>query len=94
MLTMTDSAAAEIRDLIARPEVPEGGGLRIADDPAAGGLTLSLAAGPSDGEAVVDASGARLFLDPRAAELLDGKELDTAVDADGQLQFAVADQGV
>ena len=55
-------------------------------------LTLSLVAEPFEGDQVVDASGARLFLDSDAALLLDDKELDVAVDPSGDVQFAVADQ--
>ncbi|MDT4933972.1 MAG: iron-sulfur cluster assembly protein, partial [Pseudonocardiales bacterium] len=48
MLTLTDSATSQIRNIIDQPEVPEGCGLRIANDPAAGGLTLTIAAAPAD----------------------------------------------
>ena len=94
MLAVTDNAAAVIRDLADRQEVPEGTGLRIASDPTAGGLTLSLASQPLDGDQVLDAAGARLFLDPQAALLLDDKALDAAVDAQGGVQFAVAEQAI
>ena len=92
MLTVTDNAAAEIRNLIGRPDVPEGGGMRIASDPAAGSLTLSLAPEPAGGDAVVDTSGARVFLDSAAVSVLDDKALDATVDQDGRVQFVVAEQ--
>jgi iron-sulfur cluster assembly protein len=92
MLTVTDTAAAEIRNLIARPEVPEGGGMRIASDPAAGSLTLSLAPEPSGGDAVLDTAGARVFLDTAAASMLDDKALDATTDPEGRVQFVVAEQ--
>jgi Fe-S cluster assembly iron-binding protein IscA len=91
VLTLTDSATSQIRNIIDQPEVPEGCGLRIANDPAAGGLTLTIAAAPADGDQVLDASGARVFLDSQAAAVLDDKSLDAAVDNDGQVAFAVAD---
>lgn len=93
MLTLTENAVAVIQNLTGQPEVPEGAGLRIATDQSAGALTLSLAEGPLDGDEVVDASGARLFLDPDAAMLLDDKALDAAVDPDGRVQFAVSESG-
>jgi Fe-S cluster assembly iron-binding protein IscA len=84
VLTLSDSASTEIRKLMAQPEVPDGGGLRIANDPAAGGLTLALAAAPVDGDQVVDDdSGARVFLEPQAAELLDAKQLDAGLTKEG-----------
>lgn len=92
MLTLTDNATTEIRKLIDQPEVPDGSGLRIANDPASGGLVLSLAAAPTEGDAVVDDEGARVFVDAQAAELLDDKALDAGVGADGQVQFALAVQ--
>jgi Fe-S cluster assembly iron-binding protein IscA len=92
VLTLTDNASTEIRRLMDQPEVPDGGGLRIANDPAGGGLTVTLAAGPADGDAVVDDAGARVFLEAQAAELLEDKALDAGVGSDGQLQFALAPQ--
>ena len=92
MLTVTDTAAAEIRTLIARPEIPEGGGMRITSDPTAGSLTLSLAPEPSGGDAVLDAAGARVFLDTAAASMLDDKALDATTDPEGRVQFVLAEQ--
>lgn len=92
MLTVTDNAVAAIRSLTAQPEVPDGAGLRIATDPAAGALQLSVAPEPHEGDQVVDNSGARLFLDTEAALLLDDKALDASVDDGGSVQFALAEQ--
>ena len=92
MVTMTDNAVAAIRSLTGQPEVPEGAGLRIATDPNAGSLQLSLAPEPMEGDQVVDTAGARLFLDSDAALLLDDKALDASVDEQGTVQFALAEQ--
>lgn len=92
MLTLTENAVLVIRDLTAQQEVPEGAGLRIASDPTAGALTLALVERPAQGDQVVDDSGARIFLDPEAAEILDDKALDAAVDAQGGVQFGFAEQ--
>jgi Fe-S cluster assembly iron-binding protein IscA len=91
VLTLTDNAATEIRNLIAQPEVPDAGGVRIASDPA-GALTLALAGAPVDGDAVIEEQGARVFLEPAAGELLDDKELDAGVDPSGNLQFSLGQQ--
>jgi Fe-S cluster assembly iron-binding protein IscA len=92
MLTLTTEAAAEIRNIVDQPEVPEGGGLRIANDADARSLTLSLAAVPAEDDKVLDESGARVFLDPHAAVILDDKTLDVAADRDGRMQFAISPQ--
>jgi iron-sulfur cluster assembly protein len=91
MLAVTENAAAVIRDLTGSENAAVGAGLRIATDPSAGSLTLSLAPEPAEGDQVLDASGARLFLDFAAAQLLDDKALDAAVDDQGAVQFAVTD---
>ena len=90
MLTLTETATSEIRNIIADPEVPEGCGLRIANDPSAGGLTLTLATAPAEDDKVLDEDGARVFLEAQAAVMLDDKALDAAKDTDGQLRFTVA----
>jgi iron-sulfur cluster assembly protein len=91
VLTLTDNAATEIRNLVANPEVPDDGGVRIASNPE-GALTLALAAGPADGDEVVDQSGARVFLEPQAGEMLGDKLLDAGVDPQGNVQFSIAQQ--
>jgi Fe-S cluster assembly iron-binding protein IscA len=92
MLTVTDNAVAAIRSLTGQPEVPDGAGLRIAADPSAGALQLTVAPEPQQGDQVVDSAGARLFLDNDAALLLDDKALDATMDDQGAVQFALAEQ--
>lgn len=94
MLTLTSDAATAIRALVDASELPDdAAGLRIADDPAQASLTLSLAAVPAEDDQVVDNSGARVFLAPKAATLLDDKTLDASQDAEGRLQFGIAQPG-
>jgi Fe-S cluster assembly iron-binding protein IscA len=92
VLTVTDNAATAIRDITGHQDVPPGAGVRIAGDPSAGSLTLRLAAEPAQGDQVVDASGARVFLDSEAAAMLDDKALDAAGDGQGGVQFTLAEQ--
>ncbi|WP_432984084.1 adhesin [Dactylosporangium sp. CA-233914] len=92
MVVLTERAVAAIHDLTDRPDAPEGTGLRIATDASRGSLNLSLAPTPSAGDAVVEAVGARLFLDPDAAMILNDKALDAGTDANGQVTFTVAEQ--
>jgi Fe-S cluster assembly iron-binding protein IscA len=92
MLTLTDNATQVIWDLTHQDQVPEGAGLRIAADPAAGALMLSLSPAPEEGDKVLDERGARLFLDAGTAPLLDDKSLDAAVDDQGGVEFTLAEQ--
>jgi Fe-S cluster assembly iron-binding protein IscA len=90
VLTLTPNAASAIRALVDASDVPDDlGGLRIADDPAQGALTLSIAAVPAEDDQVLDESGARVFLAPQAATILDDKTLDAGMDGEGHLQFGI-----
>src|SRR5438445_212439 len=91
MLTLTDNAKSEIRNLVSHPEVADEGGVRIASN-SEGALTLAVAAGPAEGDQVVEDAGARVFLEEDAGALLDDKTLDAGVDPQGNLQFAIGEQ--
>jgi iron-sulfur cluster assembly protein len=91
VLILTDDATTEIRNIIDRPEVPDGYGVRIATDPASGGLSLALAATPAEDDQVLDEAGARVFLEPQAAVMLDDKALDASTDTSGRVHFSIAD---
>lgn len=91
MLTLTDSATTEIRNLIENnPEVPDDAGVRIATNPDGATLTMSLALTPAEDDAVLTENGARVFLEPTAAGLLDDKTLDAGIDGQGQVTFGLA----
>ena len=90
MLTLTENAVTAIRGLTGGE--PEQAGLRIATSPTAGALTMNLAPTPDAGDQVVDEQGARLFLDPGAASVLDDKELDAAMTEQGAVEFAVRER--
>lgn len=92
MLTMTDNAVMVIRDLANQQDVAEEGGVRIAADTDAGSLTVELAAQPAQGDQVVDNQGARIFLDPDAAELLGDASVDATVDDEGIIQFGFTEK--
>jgi Fe-S cluster assembly iron-binding protein IscA len=46
---------------------------------------------PAEDDEVIDEQGARVFLEPEAASLLDEKVLDASVEQD-QVAFTIADQ--
>lgn len=96
MLAMTDAAAEAITVLTAQ-DGQESAGLRFAvrDQNETGAqLALSIAPRPEDGDQVLGTdTGARVFLEPQAAMFLDDKVLDVQQDEQGQLAFAVMQQG-
>lgn len=91
MLTLTQNAAAVIRNLENRDDLPTGTGVRIAAN-ADGGLDLELRPAPEMGDQILDDAGAVLFLEADAAAMLDDKALDASVDQEGSVRFAVTEQ--
>jgi Fe-S cluster assembly iron-binding protein IscA len=90
MLTLTPTAVEVVRSLTSDDGVPEGTGLRIANQD--GRLALALAPQPDDADRVISGEGARLFLDDAAAAYLDDKILDANVDDQGNPTFTLATQ--
>ncbi len=90
MLSLTPNAANAIRTLVDRPQLPEGRGLRlfVASD-GSDRLELSAVARPEPGDSVVEADGARVFLDAEVAEALDNKILDASTRDNGTIRFRV-----
>jgi Fe-S cluster assembly iron-binding protein IscA len=92
VLTLTDRAAETIRTLITQPGVPADTGLRMSlPDGDAGALTLSLE-GPQPGDAVIEDAGAKVFVQPDAADILEDRQLDGQLDEDGQASFILGSQ--
>jgi Fe-S cluster assembly iron-binding protein IscA len=95
VLTLTDSAVQAVRGIVSSSEeTPDTGGLRLVagqtDD--APSFELSVAALPAEDDEVVEDQGARLFLDQKAASLLDDKVLDATIDAGNRVAFTVGPQ--
>ena len=88
MLTLTPNAQEAIRSLVDAD--PTGhAGIRIAvaaasADGDAGQLGMQVTALPDEGDQVVEADGARFFLDATAATLLDHETLDVQVDQEAR----------
>ena len=97
MLVLTEAAAEAVKSVTSSPQVPEGAGLRIAPSapdsgsPAEFQLTAALA--PAEDDQVIEAAGARVFLEPQAAAYLEDKVLDAQVDSEGQAHFSLGVQG-
>ena len=93
MLTLTQNAVRAIRSLTAQEGEAAESGLRImSGGDQASTLQLTLAPTPLAGDEVVEADGARVFLEPAAAGVLSDKSLDAAVDDDGGVAFSLARQ--
>jgi len=93
VLTLTDRAAETIRALTTQPGYPADTGLRMSlqggDD---GKLALSLEA-PQPDDAVIEESGARVFVGPDAVGVVEGSELDAQIDEQGQPTFMLSERG-
>jgi Fe-S cluster assembly iron-binding protein IscA len=96
MLVLTEAAAEVVKSVTSTPQAPDGAGLRIASaipeprDPSS--LQLTAAAGPQEEDQVVEAAGARVFLEPQAAAYLADKVLDAQFDEQGTVQFSLGRQ--
>ena len=92
MLTLTDRAAETIRSLTSQPGIPADTGLRMSlQDSEAGTLTLSLE-GPQPEDAVIEEAGARVFVEPDAAAIVEDRELDAQLDDEGRASFMLGMQ--
>jgi len=92
VLTLTDRAAETIRTLTSQPGIPADTGLRMSlQDAGAGTLALSLE-GPQPGDAVIEDSGARVFVHQDVAAIVEDSELDAEFDEQGRASFMLCDQ--
>jgi iron-sulfur cluster assembly protein len=92
VLTLTSGAAQVIRTVTANPELPPETGIRIASGVnGSDALSLSVAPAPEAGDQIVEAEGARVYLEPAAALLLQDKTLDALVDPHGDVAFTIAE---
>ncbi len=91
MLVLTQQAKEVIKEMVA--EVAPDGGLRITAAGSNGdsALEFDLAPSPGPGDEVVEEDGAKIFLDPSAAEVLAGKTLDVEEHGD-HFHFSLEEQ--
>ena len=93
MLMITQDAAEAIAQALS--EEPGNSGFRIAErsyslNGSGPAIQMELASEPEDEDQVIEDRGVRLFVDPRAAETLEGKVLDAEVE-EGEVRFALLD---
>ncbi len=96
MLVLTEAAAEVVKSVTSMAQAPGGAGLRIAstdtEPESPGGLQLTAATGPKENDQVIEAAGARVFLEPQAAAYLQDKVLDAQVDQEGNARFSLGVQ--
>jgi Fe-S cluster assembly iron-binding protein IscA len=81
---ITDTSAAEINALRITTEA--------GVDAAPTALAITAVTAPEAGDQTIEESGATIHLDAAAAQELDDKVLDAAVDESGAVRFAIAPQ--
>lgn len=97
MLAISENAAEAINALVSGSAMPHGAGARIAADSSGRGLELALVPGPTEHDMVVEDSGATVYLEQSAAQVLGDKLLDveqyTEPNGEEQLRFAIVPRG-
>ncbi|MGH3029365.1 MAG: HesB/IscA family protein [Gaiellaceae bacterium] len=95
MLTLTSNAAEAVKTIAeASPELPNDSGLRIQAEPTGEGqvsFELAMVESPDEGDQVIEEAGARVFVEPEAALILEDKILDATVAGD-RVQFGLSEQ--
>jgi iron-sulfur cluster assembly protein len=94
LLALTDSAVEAVKGSVSSAGgAADTGGLRLVAVQGAtqANLQLSVVALPAEDDEVIEEQGARVFLEPEAASLLDDKILDASVEQN-QVEFTIADQ--
>jgi iron-sulfur cluster assembly protein len=87
MLTLTENVTEIVNQLA--EQVPDMSGIRVATEPDGQALSVSPADGAAEGDQTIEQGGATVWLDPVAADALDGMVLDGGVDEEGNIQFAL-----
>jgi iron-sulfur cluster assembly protein len=93
MLVVTEQARDAIQAVVSSTEAGTDAGVRVSvgreqDQPV---FQLAVADVPIESDEVLEAEGARLFLEPEAAAVLDDKVLDASVEGDA-VRFVIGDQ--
>ena len=90
MLTLTDTATTVVKSIVDKAPQSDAAGLRIHGDSAdATNFNVAIVAAAEPGDSVVEADGARVFLEPNASLALDDKVLDAEVSDSGAVTFAL-----
>jgi iron-sulfur cluster assembly protein len=92
LLALTDNAVEAVKSILSSSE-SEASGLRVVAERAGAqaNFQLSVVPLPAEDDEVIEEQGARVFLEPDAASLLDHKVLDASIEQN-QVAFTIADQ--
>jgi len=77
--------------LLAPDSIPAEAGLRIAATEDQSQLSVAVTEGPAPGDQVIEDQGARVFVDPQVAPMVDDATLH-AENQDGRIAFGLAPQ--
>jgi Fe-S cluster assembly iron-binding protein IscA len=94
LLALTDSAVEAVTEIVSSSDEPsETGGLRMVAERAGTRVNFQLRVVPvpAEDDEVIEEQGARVFLEPDAASLLDDKLLDAKLEQN-KVAFTIADQ--
>jgi iron-sulfur cluster assembly protein len=93
LLAISTGAAEAIKGLVARPEVPEGAGLKLSPQESQEGtaIELNLVTAPADSDQIVREGDAQVFVAEELVPALDDKLLDAGVEED-QVRFTLSEQ--
>lgn len=93
MLALTDRAVEVVKEIVASDGPAESSGLRMVADKIGPEphIQITIAALPGEDDEVVETEGARVFLEPTAATLLEDKLLDATVEQN-TVSFTIVDQ--
>jgi iron-sulfur cluster assembly protein len=94
LLALTDSAVQAVKHIVSSSDkVSETGGLRMVAEREGtqANFHLDVVPLPAEDDEVIEEQGARVFLEPEAATLLDDKVLDASVEQN-RVAFTIADQ--
>lgn len=94
MLVLTHNATDAIRLLVTDKQAAPGAGLRIVAERDLGGklsFEMDVFDAPGVVDEVLEEGGARVFLNPPAAELLEKQVLDARIE-DNRVKFALSPQ--
>ena len=96
MLVLTEAAAKVVKSVTSTPQAPQAAGLRISSTApvpdSASALQVEAVSAPGENDQVLEAAGARVFVEPQAAGFLDDKVLDAQVDGEGNARFSLGVQ--
>ena len=97
MLSLTSDATRAIERILKAPGVPDNAGLRIMpvgpseESEVTSELQVEVADHPDERDAVIEANGARVFVEGSLCDYLDDKTLDAETDKE-RIRFSLAGQ--